>query len=70
MQTLVFNTTTKTAKLYGGKAEDSEILYTFGDVPTVNRGWILPSNANRWNFSRRKKSSSCSFPNSKHKHVN
>ena len=35
MQTLVFNTTTKTAKLYGGKAEDSEILYTFGDVPTV-----------------------------------
>jgi hypothetical protein len=35
MQTLVFNTTTKTAKLYTGKSEDSEILYTFDDVPTV-----------------------------------
>jgi hypothetical protein len=35
MQTLVFNTATKTAKLYTGKSEDSEILYTFGDVPTV-----------------------------------
>ena len=35
MQTLVFNTTTKTAKLYVDKAEDSEILYTFNDVPTV-----------------------------------
>ena len=35
MQTLVFNTATKTAKLYTGKSEDSEILYTFNDVPTV-----------------------------------
>lgn len=35
MQTLVFNTSTKTAKLYAGKSEDSEILYTYNDVPTV-----------------------------------
>ena len=34
MQTLVFNTTTKSAKLYEG-AESSTILYTFNDVPTV-----------------------------------
>lgn len=35
MQTLVFNTTTKSAKLYSNKAEDSEILYLFDNVPTV-----------------------------------
>lgn len=35
MQTLVFNTSTKSAKLYDGPAEDSSILYTFNDVPTV-----------------------------------
>lgn len=35
MQTLVFNTTKKTAKLYENKVEDSEILHTFSDVPTV-----------------------------------
>jgi len=35
MQTLVFNTTTKTVKLYTDKAEDSEIMYSFNDVPTV-----------------------------------
>ena len=35
MQTLVFNTSTKTVKLYDGPAEDSTILYTFNDVPTV-----------------------------------
>jgi hypothetical protein len=35
MQTLVFNTTTKTAKLYEGKDESSAILYTFNEVPTV-----------------------------------
>jgi hypothetical protein len=34
MQTLVFNTTTKTVKLYEGKVE-SEILFTFENVPTV-----------------------------------
>ena len=34
MQTLVFNTSTKSAKLYEG-AELSTILYTFNDVPTV-----------------------------------
>jgi hypothetical protein len=35
MQTLVFNTSTKSAKLYVAKAEDSEVLYTYSDVPTV-----------------------------------
>jgi hypothetical protein len=35
MQTLVFNTTTKTAKLYEGFAEKSEILISYTDVPTV-----------------------------------
>ena len=35
MQTLVFNTATKSAKLYSNKAEDSEILYIFDNVPTV-----------------------------------
>lgn len=35
MQTLVFNTTTKTAKLYEGKEEKSEIIYQFTNVPTV-----------------------------------
>jgi hypothetical protein len=34
MQTLVFNTTTKSAKLYDGQ-ESTTILYTFNDVPTV-----------------------------------
>mgnify|MGYP006273923887 CR=1 FL=1 len=35
MQTLVFNTTTKSAKLYEGKDEDSTLRYNFSDVPTV-----------------------------------
>ena len=35
MQTLVFNTTIKTAKLYSGAAEKSELLFSFDDVPTV-----------------------------------
>ena len=35
MQTLVFNTTTKTVKLYQGQDENSSILYTFYDCPTV-----------------------------------
>lgn len=35
MQTLVFNTTTKTAKLYEGRAEQSEIIVHYSDVPTV-----------------------------------
>ena len=34
MQTLVFNTTTKSAKLYEGN-ETTAILYTFESVPTV-----------------------------------
>jgi hypothetical protein len=35
MQTLVFNTSTKSVKVYENAAEKSEILYTFNDVPTV-----------------------------------
>jgi hypothetical protein len=35
MQTLVFNTTTKVAKLYEGEAENSTILFHFTNVPTV-----------------------------------
>ena len=34
MQTLVFNTTTKSVKLYEGN-ESTPILYTFDSVPTV-----------------------------------
>jgi len=34
MQTLVFNTSTKSAKLYEGN-ESTSILYTFDSVPTV-----------------------------------
>lgn len=34
MQTLVFNTSTKSVKLYDG-AESTVVLYTFNDVPTV-----------------------------------
>ena len=34
MQTLVFNTTTKIAKLYEGDAEISTILFHFTNVPT------------------------------------
>ena len=34
MQTLVFNTSTKSAKLYEGN-ESSSNLYTFDSVPTV-----------------------------------
>jgi len=37
MQTLVFNTTTKTVKIYSGKMEASEILYQFQNVPTVKK---------------------------------
>jgi hypothetical protein len=35
MQTLVFNTTTKNARLYTDKDADSELLYEFTDVPTI-----------------------------------
>jgi hypothetical protein len=35
MQTLVFNTSTKSVKLYEDKQEKSEILYQFDNVPTV-----------------------------------
>lgn len=35
MQTLIFNTTTKTVKLYEGKMTNSEILSVFENVPTV-----------------------------------
>lgn len=35
MQTLVFNTTTKTVKLYKDHAEQSEILVSLSNVPTV-----------------------------------
>lgn len=34
-QTLVFNTTTKTVRLYGGRLENSEILFSYDNVPTV-----------------------------------
>ena len=35
MQTLVFNTSTKTVKVYEGTPEKSEILYHLDSVPTV-----------------------------------
>jgi hypothetical protein len=35
MQTLVFNTKTKTAKTYSGIPERSEIMYDIVNVPTV-----------------------------------
>jgi hypothetical protein len=35
MQTLLFNTTTKTIKLYADEAENSKIIYQFTNVPTV-----------------------------------
>ena len=35
MQTLVFNTKTKTAVVYAGTPHDSTIIHTFTDVPTV-----------------------------------
>jgi hypothetical protein len=35
MQTLVFNTTTKTVKLYEGNAEGSDLIVHYSDVPTV-----------------------------------
>ena len=35
MQTLVFNTTTKTAKLYEGIAESTTLIASYTDVPTV-----------------------------------
>lgn len=35
MQSLVFNTTTKTVKLYEGSPEESKILFYFLDCPTV-----------------------------------
>jgi hypothetical protein len=35
LQTLVFNTATKTVKLYEGVAESSPIIMIFNDVPTV-----------------------------------
>lgn len=37
MQTLVFNTTTKTVKIYSGKMESSEILYQFNNITTVKK---------------------------------
>jgi|688.fasta_scaffold1195518_2 hypothetical protein len=35
LQTLLFNTTLKTAKLYEGEREDSKILWYSNNVPTV-----------------------------------
>lgn len=35
MQTLVFNTTTKSVKVYEGKEEQSDIMYQYTNVPTV-----------------------------------
>lgn len=35
MQTLVFNTTTKTVKVYSGEKEKSEIMCDWDRVPTV-----------------------------------
>lgn len=35
MQTLVFNTTTKTIKLYDGKMEGGTILMELSQIPTV-----------------------------------
>lgn len=35
MQTLVFNTTTKSVKVTEDKPSDSKILYQFDNVPTV-----------------------------------
>jgi hypothetical protein len=35
MQTLVFNTTTKTAKLYEGIADETKLIVQYTDVPTV-----------------------------------
>jgi len=37
MQTLLFNTTTKSVTLYSGKMQGSEILYQFSNVPTVKK---------------------------------
>jgi hypothetical protein len=36
MQTLVFNTKTKTVVVYEGVPEESKIIHTFSDVPTVS----------------------------------
>jgi hypothetical protein len=35
MQTLIFNTTNKMAKVYNGHAEDGVLLYDILNVPTV-----------------------------------
>jgi hypothetical protein len=35
MQTLVFNTTEKTVKIYEGSKNDSKIIYIKDEVPTV-----------------------------------
>jgi hypothetical protein len=35
MQTLVFNTTTKTARLYEGNVDETPVIAHFTDVPTV-----------------------------------
>ena len=35
MQTLVFNTTDKTVKLYEGINEESKLVYIKNDIPTV-----------------------------------
>lgn len=35
MQTLVFNTTTKSVKVYDGNPEKSELIYQYEFVPTV-----------------------------------
>lgn len=38
MQTLIFDTTLKTAKLYAGSHLEGKILMTFDNVPTVKIG--------------------------------
>ena len=35
MQTLIFNTTSKTVKVYDGYPNDSTLLYSYDEVPTV-----------------------------------
>jgi hypothetical protein len=34
-QTLVFNTTTRIVRVYEGAAQQSSVIYTFDNVPTV-----------------------------------
>jgi len=66
MQTLIFNTTTKTVTVFEGVKSQSPIIYTFSDVPTVkvNEGYyeVMREFENSQDSERKMREPAARFP--------